>query len=73
MLRHISKRLLGRDAVILEQRISDIGIPRFLSTGNSGDLKTVLSEKVPAEQVWCIALTYTNDCPSKEGIRVHTQ
>ena len=54
MLRHISKRVLGRECVLLEQRTSDAGIARFLSTGNSNDLKTVLSEKVPAEQVRCM-------------------
>jgi len=51
MLRHISKRLLGKECAILEQRSSDAGIARFLSTGKSEDLKTVLSEKVPGEQV----------------------
>lgn len=65
MLRHFSKRLLGRECAILEQRSSDAGIARFLSTGISEDLKTVLSEKVPAEQVCCSMLTYDNmpgDC-----------
>lgn len=52
MLRHISKRLLRRECAVLEQRASDAGFVRFFATGNSDDLKTVLSEKIPAEQVW---------------------